>query len=80
MIKTLKHIAEESDKKEDVEHLELTDEIRREIMQSCSGVLNKTRFEDILTRARKVHLLRSAFVSKDIGYLNYKPLISSLCT
>ncbi|CAC5408762.1 unnamed protein product [Mytilus coruscus] len=53
MIYILKRQFEEEGKEDSVDQLEAIDNIRREIVQSSSGILNETRFEDILQSIRK---------------------------
>lgn len=48
MIHILKQRPKEEDKADDAHQLEVVDNIRREIVQSSSGVLNETRFHDIM--------------------------------
>lgn len=54
MIHILKHISTEEAQADDVHQLEAVENIRREMVQSSTGVLNKTRFLDIMNSLQKV--------------------------
>lgn len=54
MIKILKHIIEEDTKADYVAQLDDIYNIQREIVQSSSGLLTETKFQDILKCIRKV--------------------------
>lgn len=54
MIYILKRKIEEEGKKDYTDHLDVIDDIGREIVQHSSGVLNETRFLEILTCIEKV--------------------------
>ncbi|CAC5400773.1 unnamed protein product [Mytilus coruscus] len=53
MIKILKHIIEEERKTDYVAQLEVIYDIQREIVQSSSGIVTETKFQDILKCIRK---------------------------
>lgn len=46
-----------------IDHLNVIENIRREIVQSSSGVLDQTKFIDIINRISKVRLIHCSFVS-----------------
>lgn len=54
MIFLLKQRPDDEGKKEDDCQLDVIDSIRREIIQSSSGILNETKFTDIMDRISKV--------------------------
>lgn len=54
MIHILKQISKEEEQTDDALQLEAVENIRREISQSSTGVLNETRFLDILKSLQKV--------------------------
>lgn len=54
MIYILRRKAEENSEKDYVDHLDVIDNVRREIFQSSSGVLNKWKFQEILKLVSKV--------------------------
>ncbi|CAC5359911.1 unnamed protein product [Mytilus coruscus] len=72
MLYILKKKFEEEGKRKFVEQIEVIDNIRRNIVQSSSGVLNETRFQDILLGIRKAVLfLGGEFSEKQLSDLQH---------
>lgn len=54
MIYILREKTNVEGKKDYIKQLDIIDKIRREIVQSSSGILDDERFKDIMNRIRKV--------------------------
>lgn len=67
MIKILKHIIKEDTKADYVAQLDDIYNIQREIVQSSSGRLTETKFQDILKCIRKVLQHKHGKVHKLLG-------------
>ncbi|VDI62314.1 Hypothetical predicted protein [Mytilus galloprovincialis] len=77
MIHILKHISKEEAHTDDAHQLEAVENIRREIVQSSTGVLNKTRFLDIMNSFQKAlsHFGGKLYVEKILQLCHIKRIL-----